>query len=761
MSIRPIVWLPDIDKKDRDFVGIKASHIGELTQAGFNVPPGFVLTVDAFEEFFRVNKISQLANQKLAKIDLNNTREVEAIAREMCERITSSPFPKQLEDHIDEAYEVLRQQAEETRVAVRGSALGTGSDNVVGEQSSILNVSGPASVKNNIKKVWCSLYSSKAIYYRSAFKKSHADLKMPIIIQAMVEPNVAGVMFTIDPVTNIKNHIVIDAAWGLGFAVVSGALTPDRYTITKNPLEVHSKEVVAQKWKLTRPLGKKKLVHVRIAPKDQRKQKLTDEQIITLAKLGKKVERHYGFHQDIEWLMRDGEIFLVETRPVTTVTNKIKVASEDGSIITNDTPLVAGEGVSLGVVSGPVRIIENQNDLPDFKDGEIFVAETANPDYAPAMKKAAGMITDTGSRVSHAAIIAREFGIPSIVGTGNATSILKDGQIVTLDGFSGKVYKGKIGLKPEESAKLPQKKRGRDRYYRPPRTATKIYVNLAQPSMAQKISKEPVDGVGLLRAEFLIASMGQHPRLLLEKGKRSYYVRKLADGLERFTKAFYPHPVVYRSSDFKSSEYRALEGGDKYEPSEENPMLGYRGALRYIQEPDLFQAELEALKVVRHNKGYDNLWLMIPFVRTPDELKKVRDMVAESGLLGEKKFKLWMMCEVPSNVILIEEFLAVGIDGISIGTNDLTQLTLGVDRNSAHLEDFFNESDKAVKKSLARVIKACHKHNKTISVCGNAVSIYPELTEFLVKKGVTSVSVNPDAIWDTRELVASIEKSNR
>lgn len=761
MSSRLIVWLDDIDKKDRNFVGIKASHIGELTQAGFNVPPGFVLTTDAFEEFFKFNKITHFASQKLDKIDLNNTKEVEIIAREMCERISSSNFPKKLEDQIDESYEVLMQQSEENRVAIRGSALGTGSDNVVGEQSSILNISGLTSIKNSIKKVWCSLYSSKAIYYRSAFKKSHHDLKMPVIIQAMVEPNVAGVMFTIDPIANIKNNIVIDAAWGLGHAVVSGALTPDRYTVTKNPFAIHNREIVQQKWKLTRPLGKKRNIHARIAPKNQRKQKLTDEQIIELAKLGKKVESHYGFHQDIEWLMRDGEFFLVETRPVTTVTKKLEISAGDRKITTTEIPLVVGEGVSLGVVSGPVRIIENRNDLPDFKDGEVLVAETTNPDYAPAMKRAAGMITDAGSRVSHAAIIAREFGMPSVVGVGNATSVLKDGQIVTIDGFSGKVYKGKIDIKPEQSAKLPQKKRGSDRYYRPPRTATKIYVNLAQPSMAQKIAKEPVDGVGLLRAEFLIASMGKHPKLLIEKGKRSYYVRKLADGIERFVKAFYPHPVVYRSSDFKSSEYRALEGGDKYEPNEENPMLGYRGALRYIQEPELFKAELDALKMVRHNKGYDNLWLMIPFVRTPDELKKVRDMVAESGLLGEKKFKFWMMCEVPSNVILIEEFLEVGIDGISIGTNDLTQLTLGVDRNSAHLTDFFNENDKAVKKSLARVIKACNKYNKTVSVCGNAVSVYPELTEFLVKKGVTSVSVNTDAIWDTRELVASIEKNSK
>lgn len=755
----PIIWLDDIDKNDREMVGIKAAYIGELSQAGFNVPPAFVLTTTTFDEFFKANKITPLVNKLLAKINLDDTKSVEKIGAEITEKILNSPFPKKLEEQIDQSYEILIEQMEENRVAIRGSALGGSSFNVAGEGSSALNISGSTNLKKHIKKVWASLYSSKAIYYRSAFGKSHFDLKMPVIIQAMIEPDTAGIMFTVDPISNAKNQIVIDAAWGLGQAVVSGALTPDRYTITKNPLKIHTRETVAQKWKLMRPNGKKKNAHIRIAPKNQRQQKLTDEQILSLAKIGKKVEQHYGFYQDIEWLIKDNEIFLVETRPVTTITNKITVLGEDQKSKLPTVALVAGNGASVGIASGAVRIIHSKNDLDEVKKGEILVAETTNPDYTPILGHVAGIITDTGSRNSHGAIIAREFGLPAIVGTGDATSILQDGQIVTIDGFSGKVYKGRIDLAHKDSAKNNLKKRGRDRYYKPPRTATKIYVNLANPAIATRVSKDPADGVGLLRAEFLIASMGQHPRLLLEEGKRDYYVHKLAAGIEKFARAFYPRPIIYRSSDFKSNEYRALKGGDKYEPKEENPMLGYRGALRYIHEPDLFEAELEAIQMVRHKKGYDNLSLMIPFARTTDELKVVRDMVAKTGLLSERKFKFWMMCEVPSNVILIEEFLEAGIDGVSIGSNDLTQLTLGIDRSSSHLEPFFNENNKAVKRSIGNVIKACHKYNKTISVCGNAASLYPEFTEFLIKKGVTSVSVNPDAIWDTRELVASIEKN--
>lgn len=760
-NYRSIIWLDDIDKSDRTLVGTKSAYIGELTQAGFNVPPAFVLTTTSFDEFFKANKITPIINKLLAKINLDNTKSVEKIGEEISDKILHSSFPRRLEAQIDQAYEILTQQMEENRVAVRGSALGGSSNNVAGAQSSYLNISGATNLKNHIKKVWANLYSSKAIYYRSAFGKSHADLKMPIIIQAMIEPDVAGVMFTVDPMSNAKNQLVIDAVWGLGQAVTSGALTPDRYTVTKNPLKIHAKEIVSQKWKLMRPNGKKKNAHIRIAPKNQKQQKLTDGQILALAKIGKKVEQHYGFYQDIEWLIKNNEIFLVETRPITSITSQIAVLGENEKKPTPQISLVSGNGASVGISSGAVRIIHSKNDLDEVKKGEILVAETTNPDYAPAMQKAIGIVTDTGSRNSHASIIAREFGLPAVVGTGDATSILQDGQIVTIDGFSGKVYKGKINLNHQSSAKENIKKRGRDRYYKPPRTATKVYVNLANPAMAQRVSKDPADGVGLLRAEFLIASMGQHPRLLLEEGKRDYYIRKLASGIEKFAKAFYPRPIIYRSSDFKSNEYRALKGGDKYEPKEENPMLGYRGALRYIHEPDLFEAELEAIQMVRHKKGYDNLSLMIPFVRTPDELKVVRDMVAKTGLLSEKKFKLWMMCEVPSNVILIEEFLEAGIDGISIGSNDLTQLTLGIDRSSSHLEPFFNENNKTVKRSITNVIKACHKHNKTISVCGNAASLYPEFTEFLIKKGVTSISVNPDAIWDTRELVASIEQNLR
>jgi len=576
----------------------------------------------------------------------------------------------------------------------------------------------------------------------------------------MVQADVAGILFTLDPVTNDKSIITIDAAYGLGEAVVSGSLTPDRYVVDKKKLEILDRDIAKQTWKIARVPGGTETKHIAVMQNLQKKQKLTHDQIIGLAKIAKKIEAHYQFPQDTEWAIVNNKIFFVQSRPVTTTQKKVPVKDEAGSVQSGEVkilPLLEGGGASFGIVSGAVKILHSPSEIDRLEVGDILVAEMTSPDYVPAMKRASAIITDAGGRTSHAAIVSRELGIPAIVGTGVATHILHDGQVVTVDGANGKVYKGKISLTHQEVAK-PEKKRRTTHMAKNIRTATKLYVNLAEPSRATEVSKMGADGIGLLRAEFMVAEIGEHPNAMVKAGRRDEYIRKLADGIEKFAKAFHPHPVVYRSTDFKTNEYRSLKGGAEFEPKEENPMIGYRGAERYIKEPEMFKAELEALKQVRGRRGYNNVNLMIPFVRTVDQLKKVKEMVDASGLSAEQNFKLWMMVEVPSNVVLIENFLAVGIDGISIGSNDLTQLTLGADRDNANLNDVFDEREPAVIKSIKHVIEATRKYHKTSSICGQAPSVYPEFAIMAVRAGITSLSVNPDAISSVRELIASVER---
>jgi pyruvate,water dikinase len=422
--------------------------------------------------------------------------------------------------------------------------------------------------------------------------------------------------------------------------------------------------------------------------------------------------------------------------------------------------LLKGAAASLGAVFGTVKIIHKPTEIDKVLEGDILVTEMTTPDYVPAMRKAKAIITDVGGRTCHAAIVSRELGIPCVVGTGTATSTLKTGQIVTVDGAKGLVYKGKIESKatPQEINLAANTASGSQIAEEVPITGTKVYVNLGEPSMAEAIAKLPVDGVGLLRAEFMIAELGEHPKAMVEDGRGEEYVKKITEGMRTIAAAFAPRPVVYRATDFKTNEYRGLKGGEKFEQVEDNPMIGYRGAGRYIAEPDMFALELKAMKNVRETYDLKNLWIMIPFVRTVNEMQTVMKMVADSGLTQGPDFKIWMMCEVPSNVILLEKFLALGIDGISIGSNDLTQLTLGVDRDNQTLAKTFDERDEAVSLCIQYVIKTCRKHNVTCSICGQAPSVYPEVTEMMVKTGTTSVSVTPDMILQTRKVIASVEK---
>jgi pyruvate,water dikinase len=556
----------------------------------------------------------------------------------------------------------------------------------------------------------------------------------------------SGIMFTLDPVTNDKKKIVIEAIYGLGEMIVQGLVTPDHYEVDKSTHQIIANVVHTQEKQMSRNGVKTTITTL---PKSVgAKQKLTHAQIVEVAKLGARLEKHYYFPQDSEWAIEDGKVYIVQTRPVTTVKDVQHSAAKESNKPKDI--LLKGDPASPGVVAGPAKIIRSAKEIDKIMKGDVLVAPMTNPDFVPAMKRAVAIVTERGGRTSHAAIVSRELGIPAVVGAPNATSALKDGMVITVNGSAGEVYKGAIAndfhiVAPAATSNVRTK------------TATKVYVNLAEPESAANVAAMHVDGVGLLRAEFMMAQIGKHPRKFIEEHKEKQFIEQLAEGMEMIASAFAPRPVVYRASDFRTNEFRNLVGGDKYEPQEDNPMLGFRGAARYIADPRVFELELTAMLEVRNKRNLKNLHLMIPFVRSPAEMLAVKKIVAGSGLSRSSTFKLWMMCELPTNVISIEEFLDVGIDGISFGSNDLTMLVLGTDRDNSEIARAYNEIDPSLLWCYERVIKACNKRGVTTSMCGQAPSDYPELLEKLVSWGVTSVSINRDVIGHVRETIAEAE----
>ncbi len=489
----------------------------------------------------------------------------------------------------------------------------------------------------------------------------------------------------------------------------------------------------------------------------QDKKKLTDKQIVEIATLGKKLQQHYFFPQDVEWAMEDGKMFIVQTRPITTI--EATTAKSEGSVVAkraiSGKLILQGEPASPGIATGIVNILKSAKEISKVKRGDILVTDMTTPDFVPAMKKAVAIVTNKGGQTSHAAIVSRELGVPCVVGTKTATSTLKQGRVITVDGAEGKVYES--NLKPSSVITNIQE----PAYHAPSsthKTATKVYVNLGEPELAEDIAKRNVDGVGLLRAEFMMAGIGVHPKKLIHEKKSQIFVDKLAEGIAKITSAFGDRPVVYRASDFKTNEYAHLKGGEAYEPSEPNPMLGYRGAFRYIHDAEVFELELEAIKKVRNELGHKNLHLMIPFVRNVKEMQEVKKLVVAAGLSRNASFKLWMMVEIPVNVILLDSFIDVGIDGISVGTNDLTMLMLGTDRDNETVAADYDERNPAILWALEHIIKTAHKRGITVSVCGQAPSSHPDFAEFLCRNGVTSVSVTPDVIDRTRDVFYATEK---
>ena len=750
-----ILWFSEVSKDDLALVGGKGANLGELIKAGLPVPNGFIVTSLAYFHFIKKNKIDKIIAGQLRGLNIANTKKLNLVAKVIQEKILSAKLPGALASDIKNSYRKLYTiEGQGMFVAVRSSA--TAEDlpgaSFAGEHKTFLNVSGADNVVKAVLKCYASLFEARAIYYRQIHQFDHLKVGIAVPVQKMIQSEVSGVMFTIEPVSGDKSKIVIEAGFGLGEAIVSGSINPDRYLIDKDSLKILDKDIQKQTWKIAK-VGKEDK-HLTVPKNLQETQKITDEQIKKLASFAKKIEDHYQSPQDTEWAIStengQANIYFVQSRPVTGVKN-MDLGKAETKLQTNLKPILKGAAASIGVASGPARIIFKPDEIDKIKAGDVMVAEMTNPEYVPAMKKAVAIVTDTGGRTSHAAIVSRELGTPCVVGAGKATSVLKNGQLVTVDGGAGLGYQGKVALK--QAAKEPLETSSEI-----PITATKVYVNLGEPEAAEKVAALPVDGIGLLRAEFMIAGIGEHPKAMIEQGRSNIFVKRLSEGLRQVCQAFYPRPVIYRATDFKTNEYKGLKGGEQYEKHEENPMLGYRGAFRYVKEPAVFKLELETILQVRERFDLKNLWLMIPFVRTLEEFLEVKKIINEAGLKQTPDFKLWIMVEVPSTVILMESFCQTGIDGVSIGTNDLTQLTLGIDRDNATLAEEFDERNDAVILSVKHVIKTCRQYHVTSSVCGQAPSVFPEFVEMLVRAGATSVSVNPDAVLATRKLVASVER---
>jgi pyruvate,water dikinase len=774
--MKNVMWFKELSKKNLAEAGGKGANLGEMLQNGFPIPNGFVVTAGSYYKHLEANNLREPIARILGKLDVNDNDALMKASEEIKEMLIRGTMPVDVQNDIIASYKQLNEMVgRQVYVAVRSSA--TAEDlptaSFAGQQSTYLNVFGAEDVVTSVKECWASLFEPRAIFYRVENKFEHMKVGLAAVVQMMVQSEKAGVVFTVDPLYQDPDIISIETAYGLGEVVVSGQVTPDTYRVDKKDFSIIDKSVVKQPWMLIKIEGKNKRAEIK--DEAQGRQKLTDNEIKDLAKTCRRIEEHYGYPQDIEYGFEKDNLYIVQSRPITTLTDKKGLEKGTGGELVNAETksqgqkeatkaqgvgqakiLVKGLSASPGMGMGKVKIVRNSKEIKNMERGDVMVTEMTTPDFVPGMKKASAIVTDTGGMTSHAAIVSRELGVPCVVGTGNATTVLKDGMDVSVDGSHGIIYEGLVSA-PEAAAK-PGAVNAAVVAAAAPITGTKIYVNLADVDQAEKVAALQCDGIGLLRAEFMMAGIGQHPRKMLDEGRAQEYVDKLADDMRRFAAAFYPRPVVYRASDFKTNEYRNLDGGEKYEPHEENPMMGYRGAARYIREPELFKLELAAIKKVREEYNLSNLHLMIPFIRRIGELRAIKDIMDDVKLFRTRDFKLWIMVEVPSTVILIDQFCKEGIDGISIGTNDLTQLTLGIDRDNATMAKGFDERNEAVLRSLKRVITTCNKFGVTSSLCGQAPSVYPEFAEKLVEFGITSMSVNPDAVERTRKIVASAEQ---
>jgi len=763
-----VVWLENVRKDDIHIVGGKCANLGELTAKGVTVPPGFAVTADAFRRFLEETKIGEVIQKTLTSSNgPRDPKQYEEASQEIRKIIESAPMPSDIANEVRSAYRDLERKTSspQVKVAVRSSA--TSEDlpdaSFAGQQDTYLNVKGEDALVHYVQKCWSSLYTPRAIFYREEKGFPHEKVLISVGVQKMVESEVSGVIFTLDPVNGDPSKIIIESSWGLGEALVAGVVRPDRFIVDKGTLQIVHKEIVPKMVEHV-PNHETGLTMEREVPAERRNAaSLGDEQVVELARLARDIEDHYQTPQDVEFAVersKSGQkVYVVQTRPET-FWARMKSPSESGkSPVLDRVVVVQGLAASPGLHAGRAKIVVGLQDAGRMmKDKDILVTRMTNPDWVPYMKIAGAIVTEDGGTTCHAAIVSREMGIPCIVGARNATKLLQTGKEYTVDAKAGVVYQGLVEevLRPSAAAvqQIPTVI---------PVTSTRIYVNISLPELAEKVAREThADGVGLLRAEHMMLSVGKHPRLLIEEGGGQKMIDAFAEGVRKVATPFAPKPVVYRCLDFKPDEFLGLPGGEKYEREAghvgPNPLLGFRGAFRYVKEPDVFRLECRAIRKVREEFKLTNVHVMLPFVRTLEDFRNAKKIMEEEGLKRSPDFKLWIMCEVPATVLLIDKFVQEGIDGISFGTNDLTMLILGIDRDDASIQEIYDERNLAVLRAMSHVIRICSEAGVTTSICGQAPSNYPEVVEFLVREGAVSMSVNPDKVIETKQLVAGIEQ---
>ena len=739
----------ELSKSDIGIAGGKGANLGELTQAGIPVPPGFVVTAQAYEYFMNEAGINDKVMSILDAIDINDTKALQAAAEDIKKIIIDSPIPDDLVLFIREYYNELCQRVgeEDTDVAIRSSA--TAEDlpeaSFAGQQDTFLHVSGDDEVIEYIRKCWASLFEARAIFYREENNFEHSKVYIAVVVQKMANADKAGVMFTVNPSTG-EEIALIEGSWGLGESVVSGDVTPDNYQVDKKDNEIVNVTISDKKVMYTNDEnGTSVKVEV---PEEKRKERvLSDDELIELTEMGKRVQAHYGEPMDTEWAFEKDMLFLLQARPITTLGDV--VAEDDDEASDLGDVLVRGLGASPGMAAGKVKIVMDIDELDKIKDGDIMVTTMTTPDMVPAMRRASGIVTDEGGVTCHASIISRELGIPCVVGTGDATSTLEENSGVTLDGKKGLVFDGISEAKEEPVAVAGTVEAA------PIITVTEVKANVSMPEAAERAAATGADGVGLLRTEHLMLTSGIHPGKFIADGREDELIDTIADNVQIVADAFYPKPVWYRTLDAPTDEFITLEGGEN-EPREHNPMLGWRGIRRELDQPEILKCEFKAIKKL-HEKGYTNIGIMIPLSQNPEELKQAKALCSSIGFEPHKDVDFGMMVEIPAAAIMIDEYIKIGLDFVSLGTNDLTQYTLAVDRNNEFVAKHYSEEHPAVMKLIDRTIRKCAEAGVTCSICGQAGSV-PHIVEKLVEFGITSVSSNTDAIADVRKTVARAEQ---
>ena len=753
-TIDAVRGFADLSREDVDYAGGKGANLGELTAAGFPVPPGFVVGAPTYAAFCDAGGLRERIGRRLAAVDVEDTAALERASHEVRAEVEAEPLPDWLAEAVREAHERLAEGDAEMAVAVRSSATAedTESASFAGMNETLLNVRGAAATLEAVRRCWASLFGARTIYYRAKRGFGQADMDIAIVVQRQIPSTRAGVMFTIEPASGELDRLVIEGAFGLGESVVSGSVSPDRYVVGKQKLNVIRREVRRKELTIeptegggtrTRELGEH----------ESEQPALSDEEVHELAELGVRIEAHYGTPQDTEWAYDpEGRVWMLQSRPVTAIGGEPLAAPEPAGA---GEELVRGLGAAPGVAAGPVRVIAALGGSAELADGEVLVTHMTAPDWVPLMRRAAAIVTDSGGMTCHAAIVSRELGIPCVVGTADATKVLRDGEVVTVDAGAGTVSEGDSAPRQAVADTSQPAAAGAA----PLVTGTKLLVNLSEPSQLERAAALDVEGCGLLRAELMVveALEGVHPLQLVKEGRSEGFVAKMAESLTAFANAFAPRPITYRTIDFRTNEFRGLRGGEDFEPEEANPMIGYRGALRYMQQPELLGLELEAIGRV-WDAGHENFHVMVPFVRTPRELVACRAQFEAAGLLSRPGFELWVMAEVPSVLFHLPRYAELGVAGISIGSNDLTQLMLGADRDSELVAEVFDERDLAVTEYITQLLGRAKELGLQTSICGQAPSVYPEYAELLVRAGIDAISVNMDAVDRARSLVAAAEQ---